>query len=404
VAAAARDSHVAALTSASPAGTVSAMKIACFARFMTLFALVLPAVLASSVNRSRADDGGPTFTFGAATSFVFDINQPDHEITDENPKTYADGESEESFNIDLVQIGASGTRGRVSYGAKFDFGDWADAVANDLEDEIALQEMYLAVDAGFALVSAGRMPTPLGYEVLEPWANANISRSRAWFYQAVSHDGAAIAGEIGSVSLMVAIVNGFHVNGGDLNNPDDEYGVIASMGVPFGSASFRLTGMYSDEEDAVRKYEINGNVGGTVERWRYGVDGTWYHGEGHVEGSADPPRPKPLDSDVWDVTAYGGATFGHWSGDARLSYTDQEGTNNNLFHRNHENVVSFTATGGYEIVEGVVLRAEYRVDSADDDIFDDDNSGLDDGNPSGLSDLVQVVQVQLLWTPATGQH
>src|SRR5205814_1400833 len=39
----------------------------------------------------RAGWTGPTFTFGAATSFVFDINQPDHQLTHENQKTYADG-------------------------------------------------------------------------------------------------------------------------------------------------------------------------------------------------------------------------------------------------------------------------------------------------------------------------
>ena len=60
-------------------------------------------------------------------------------------------------------------------------------------------------------------------------------------------------------------------------------------------------------------------------------------------------------------------------------------------------------TGGYEIIEGVVLRAEYRVDSSSERIFDDDNSSHHEDNPHGQTDLINVVNVQLMWTPATGQ-
>ncbi len=385
------DASPALLTCSASAGTVIAMK--------TLFFPVFVAtLLVGAAGLSQADEGGPTFTFGAATSFVFDVDQPDHQVTHENPKTYANGQSEESFNIDLVQLGVSGSRGRVSYGAKVDYGDWADAVADNLDDEIALQEMYLAIDAGFGVISAGRMPTPIGYEVVEPWANANISRSRGWFYQPISHDGLAIAGEVGKFNLMAAVVNGMRVSDDDINNPDDEYGVIASFGVPVGGANLRVSAIYSDEKDEVRFLELNGVVSGTFERWRYGLEGTWLDGNGH--GTV---APVPPDISVGDVTGYGGATFGNWSGDLRLSYTHQKGTNPAYADHHQEGIVSFTATGGYEIVEGVVLRAEYRIDSSNGDIFDDHNSLLGAGGPVGQTDLIHVVQVQLLWTPATGQ-
>ncbi len=348
-----------------------------------------------------ADDTGPTFTFGSSVSFAVDINQPRKQNTDENRKTYADGESEESFNIDLVQIGVSGTRSIVSYGAKFDFGDWSEAVDNDIDDEAALQEMYLAVDAGFAVFSAGRIPTPIGYEVVEPWADPNISRSRAWFYQPISHDGVAVAGVAGPVSMMAAVVNGFHTSDNDQNNPDDEYGVIASIGSRIPGADLRLSAIYSDEKDSVRKVELNGVISGSRDHWRYGLEGTWFDGDGHSHNASRAP----LDATVGDVTGYGGATFGHWSGDMRLSWTDQKGTNKNFERRNHENIVSFTLTGGYQIVEGVVLRAEYRVDSSSDRIFDDHNSYTDKvTGPYGQTDLINVVNVQLMWTPATGQN
>jgi len=358
------------------------------------------SLLLCAASTSRADDGGPTFTFGAATSFVYDFNEPDDQNTRENEKTYADGESEESFNVDLVQIGISGSRGIVTYGAKIDFGDWAEAIENDLDNSVALQEMFLAIDVGFGAISAGRMPTPIGYEVVEPWANPNISRSRAWFYQPISHDGAALSGEWKGVSMMAAVVNGMHINDNQngANNPDDEYGVIASFSVPIGDASFRFAGIYSDEKDNLSKVELNAFIAGSWKRWRYGLETTWLDGNGH---GGDP---QPPDETVYDVTGYGGATFGKWSGDLRLSYTDQEGTNGNYFTKNHDKIVSFTATGGYEIVEGVVFRVEYRVDSSNRPIFDDHNSEGTVAGAIGQTDLINVVNVQLLWTPATGQN
>jgi len=364
-------------------------------------AALAAALLVCAAAPAKADEGGPTFTFGASTSFVYDINEPDDQNTGENRKTYADGESEEAFNVDLVQIGVSGSRGIATYGAKIDFGDWTDAIEDNIDGDVALQEMFLAIDAGFGVISAGRMPTPIGYEVVEPWADPNISRSRAWFYQPISHDGAAISGEIRGVSLMAAVVNGMHINVEGANNPDDEYGVIASFSVPIGDADFRFAGIYSDEHDELSEIELNAFIAGTYERWRYGLESTWLDANGHG-GSID--NPSPPDFTVWDVTGYGGATFGKWSGDLRLSYTDEEGTNGNYFNRNHQGVVSFTATGGYEIVEGVILRAEYRVDSSDDPIFDDHNSDATQAGPVGTTDVINVVNVQLLWTPATGLH
>lgn len=357
-------------------------------------AVLLPCAATSA----QADDSGPTFTFGAATSFVYDINEPDHQNTGENRKAYADGESEESFNIDLVQLGVSGSRGIVDYGAKIDFGDWTDAIEDNIDGDVALQEMFMAVHAPWVTITAGRMPTPIGYEVVEPWANPNISRSRAWWFQPISHDGAAISGSAGPVRLMAAVVNGMTINDRGANNPDDEYGVIGSASVPIGDNDLRLSVIYSDEEDAVRDIEVNGYFAGTWDRWRYALEGTWLDGETHGPGN---PLVLP-DFSMWDVTAYGGATFDKFSADMRLSYTDQDGTNFNYFNANQEGVVSFTLTGGYEIVDGVVFRVEYRIDSSSDPVFDDHNSGATVAGPFGQTDLLNVVQAQLMWTPATG--
>src|SRR5688572_11140348 len=380
-----------------------------------LAAFVAALCQCAATNAAAADAGGPNFTFGASTSFVYDINEPsggckvdaagnpdplpqDCAVTGENRKAYADGESEESFNIDLVQLGVSGTRGIVDYGAKIDFGDWTDAIEDNIDGDVALQEMFMAIHVPYVTITAGRIPIPIGYEVLEPWANANISRSRAWWIQPISHDGAALSGALGPVTLMAAVVNGMHISEDGANNPDDEYGVIGSLGVPLGETDIRFSVIYSDEEDKIRNVELNAYVAGTYDRWRYALETTWLDGDTHGDAPVLP------DITVWDVTGYGGATFGSFSGDLRLSYTDQDGTNLNYFNANQEGIVSFTATGGYEIVEGVVVRAEYRIDSSSDDVFDDDDSGADVAGPFGQDDIVNVIQLQLLWTPATGQN
>ena len=62
---------------------------------------------------ASTDDEGPNFTFGASTSFGFDINEPSasNSALGQNILTYSSMEQDESFNIDLVQIGINGQHG-----------------------------------------------------------------------------------------------------------------------------------------------------------------------------------------------------------------------------------------------------------------------------------------------------
>ena len=78
--------------------------------------------LISSAGLAIADGDGPNVTMGASASFTYDINDPDQFTSTANTALYGSREQDESFNIDLVQIGLSGERGAVSYGAKIDLG------------------------------------------------------------------------------------------------------------------------------------------------------------------------------------------------------------------------------------------------------------------------------------------
>jgi len=350
---------------------------------------------AESTGAAQASDG-PNFTFGASTSYTYDFNDPDYQ-NGVNEMLYSNMEEHQSFNIDLLQLGISGTRGPVSYGAKLDYGDLAKFVDSSWtdDDSFSLQEMYLAIDAGPVVVTAGRMPTPIGYEVIEPWANPNISRSRAFMFQPINHDGAAVSAEFGDFNAMFGVVNGFNVTDPAVNNPDDEYGLIAALGAAVGDLDLRLAGIWSQEGDTMNRYEINGVLAGNYNNCRYGVESTYYDGSSFDKDS--------LEASMWDVTLYGGGTWGPWSADLRTSFTRElDATWDNYVAAapdiaDNNEIWSFTATGGYEVTDGVVVRAEYRLDVSDKDIFTDDDSV--GGSPDQLDN---VVSVQLLWTPATG--
>ena len=102
---------------------------------------IIGAFLVGSAGVASADDEGPNFTFGASTSFAYDINEPNagNPARANNSIFYPNMENEdESFNIDLVQIGVSGERGMVSYAATIDLGDLAAFAGDSSDGDIAL--------------------------------------------------------------------------------------------------------------------------------------------------------------------------------------------------------------------------------------------------------------------------
>ena len=91
------------------------------------------------------------WSFGMSTSYVYDFGDPEQNINGAPPGFvplnslgYASLEQDEAFNIDLVQLGATGQRGALSYGAKIDYGDLAKLAGDSSDGDIALQEAYIA--------------------------------------------------------------------------------------------------------------------------------------------------------------------------------------------------------------------------------------------------------------------
>jgi len=342
--------------------------------------LVALATIGGGPNLTAAQENeGPTFVFGASTSILWDINDPDDPGF--NAATYSSFEQDESFNIDLVQLGVSGSRGRASYGATLDFGDLAAAAGDSADGDVALQTAFLSYDFDGAGVTAGRFGTPIGYEVLEPWGNAHISRSWGWSAQPINHDGIHVHGQAGILEAMIGAVNGFTVADTDGNDIDDEKGVIGSVAAAINDAlGLYFAGIFTEEEDTTDTLMLNAIVSGSVPaggEMSYAIEGNWRQ---------DDPEGAPT-TEFWNVTGYLGMAFGAAGFAVRADYTDDEGI---VVPVAGTGLWGVTLTGSYALVDGVTVRLEYRHDDADEDVF---------GDGSSLDDTLDTIQAQVIWTP-----
>ncbi len=348
---------------------------------------VAGAFLVGLAGVAQADDEGPNFTFGASASFTFDANDPKGPAG-LNGATYASQEQDESFNIDLVQIGVNGQRGRVGYGAKVDLGDLAALAGDSSDGDIALQEAYLTYDADGLGAMAGRFATPIGYEVLEPWGNANISRSWAWQAQPINHDGITINGSADVVDIMVGVVNNFTVGDTAGNDIDDEKGIIASVGAGLSDElNLYVAGIFTEEGDSVDRTLINTILSGAIDA---GGSGLRYA----IEGNYSEMDPKSgAAAELWNVGVYAGTDIGPAAIDLRWDYTDDEGQLASILGFTSPGDLelwSITLTGSVALADGVDFRLEYRHDDADASIFNDNAS---------TDDTIDTVQFQVVWHP-----
>jgi len=340
---------------------------------------------AASAEEECCKPDGPQWSFGASTSYTYDFNRPDAFPLSgiANEVAYPSREQDESFNIDLVQLGVSGQRGRVGYAAKLDYGDLA-RLAGDSEDgDIALQEAYLTYDGDGVGVRLGRFATPIGYEVVEPWGNAQASRSWAWQAQPINHDGLTFGGTADVIDVMIGVVNNFTVADQDIlaNDADDEKGVIVSLAAGV-SETFNLyvSGLYTEEQDTLDigavDVIVSGNLKISETGLRYAIEG-YYRRDDPDNASADT---------LWSVAAYLGHRLGGpFSFSSRIEYFEDEGI---LLPDTH--VLSLTPTLSIELVDGVDFRVEYRFDKSGDDVFLDDSSD---------EDAIHTLSGQLVWSP-----
>jgi hypothetical protein len=355
------------------------------------------AMIASFAGIAQAqDESGPQWTFGFSSSYVYDFNDPNSKgLGSANSGAYASQEQDEAFNIDMVQLGVSGQRGRVGYAATVDYGDLAKLAGDSSDGDIALETAYLTYDADGIGAMLGRFGTPIGYEVLSPWGNAQIGRSWSWQAQPINHDGLTISGSADVVDVMIGVVNRYTVADQPIgvNDENDEKGIIASIGAGINDGlNIYVSGLYTEDRFGLGTSGTSNDIGqvnaivsgmftlGEESDIRYAVEGNFR--EVDSDGASG-------DQELWSAVGYLGTDCGPVAIDGRVEYLDDD--DGQLFGINSNNVWSFTLTGAIALVEGVDLRVEYRHDEADKDTF---------GDGSSLDDSMDLIQAQVVWHPA----
>jgi len=334
-------------------------------------AIVAAVALAGFATVASADD----VSVGASVSYGLDLNDP--ASGSGNSSVYGGmNADDEAFGVDLVQVGVSGSRGDVSYAATINFGDLASA-ADDTEsgDSAQLAIANIAYDAGGVTVTAGRFGTPIGYEVLEPWGNGNISRSYGWQAQPINHDGVTVSTAVGGADLTLGVVNNFTVADG-ANDADDEMGFIAALGTSVGDWSLNLSGIVTEESDTTDITMGNLILSGELGGMPLAIAANYRENDATTK------------TEMTGVALYTSTSVGSADLDLRLDFIDDEGITTSA----DTEVWAVTVTASWALADGVDLRLEYRHDDADDAIFNDDSAG-------GTDDALDTVQAQLVWSP-----
>jgi len=359
---------------------------------MRALALVVAGLLlATTAGLAAADDDGPHFTFGASTSYTYDIGEPDPGANNFIYYGALEPGSSESFNIDLVQIGVNGQRDGLAYSAKLDFGDLAVLAENTLgvggDGDVGIQEAYVAYSFDPIIVTAGRFPTPIGYEVLEPWGNAHISRSRAWSLQPISHDGLTVSTQTGGIDVTVGVANSFYITDDAVNDLDDGKSVLASIGGAAGDVDLSVAGIYGKDVDQGFGHKLDLWLANGIASTSIGDVGV------AIEGNyrEDNPEGGNPDAQTWNVTAYVGVDIGPTTFDVRGDYGDYELA---IPGGDLGDIWSVTTTLGIPLSDGVAFRVEYiHVQSPDTDLFDFDASDF------SSDDTADILQAQVVWNP-----
>jgi hypothetical protein len=316
---------------------------------------------------------------GIATSYQYNFNDPDSNLT----SLRAFDRDHNSFVLDLFQLQVSRAPGEdgVGFVTKIDFGklaerlgtDWdGDGTAGNVAEEqnsIEIQEAFITYNfPGLPdlQVKAGKFATPIGAEVIEPWANPNISRSMqfAWGIPYI-HTGATASYAFGpQVSLMLGIVNGWD-NAVDSNDGKSFLGSLAIT--PVEQFSLLVNGIYGAEQadrgdskrglfDIVATIKpvenfaiiLNYDYGNETDLG-VGGDADWNAFSGILSYDIVEGLPMPIgfafrgevfdDSDGTRLPTLGGAGFGSFQSAAEI-------------------------TGTFKLVlaEGLMFRTEYRYD------------------------------------------
>ena len=332
---------------------------------------------------------------GIATSYQYNLNDPDSDIT----SLRSFDKDHNSFSLDLFQLQISRAPGEdgVGFMTKVNFGKIAERMASDWDGDgtignvaeeqnsVELQDAFITYNfPGLPdlQIKAGKFVTPIGAEVIEPWANPNVSRSLAFSWAIpFTHTGATASYAFGSqASLMLGVVNGWD----NVIDSNDGKSFLGSLAItPVDQFALLLNGMYGAEQpdrgdskrglfDAVATIKPVDNFAiilnydyGNESDLGVGGDAEWNAFSGIISVDVPEVLPVPIgfalrgeyfdDSDGTRLPTPGGAGFG-----------------------DYQNAWEITTTFKVVLAEGLMFRTEYRYDAAENSLYEKRLVGDDD--------------------------
>jgi hypothetical protein len=334
---------------------------------------------------------------GIATSYMYDFNNPDSH----NVSLRAFDRDSNSFVLDLFQLEVSRAPGEdgVGFVTKVNFGKIAERMAADWDGDgtignvaeeqnsVELEEAYITYNPpGLPdfQVKAGKFVTMMGAEVIEPWRNANVSRSLAFTWAIpLTHTGVMTSYAISEqASVTLGIVNGWD------NVVDSNDGKSVHAGVtitPVEQFSLAITGMYGAEQPD-NGYSKRGlaDVVATIKpiddfvitlNYDYGNESGLGIGGNEqwnaFSGILAYDIPELL------VVPIGFALRGEYFDDSDGTRLQPQLQSGDAGYGQYQNAWEVTGTFKVVLAKGLMFRTEYRYDSAKKNLYDDDHSGDD---------------------------
>jgi hypothetical protein len=316
----------------------------------------------------------------ASVAYTFNANRP---VGDNNQARVFDGKTD-TVGLDVVELvverpvgdpGSAGFRFDLTAGSALpeltaSSGLFRDPDTGEAED-VDLQQAYVSyvapVGAGLRL-DVGKFVTHMGYELIEGYDGYNDHYSRSiLFGYAIpfTHTGAKLSYPISdALSAMVMVANGWD------NVQDNNSGKTLGAQVIYktGPATLYFNGVAGPEQA-----DENGN-------WRVVGDfvGTATFGAATVGVNADYGFEQDAVGGTESAAWYGAAVYGKYALSpsvdlaARAEYFDDPDAVRGI----GTSVFEGTVTPSLKLGDAVVLRADFRLDVASDDIFVTDDSPM----------------------------
>lgn len=303
----------------------------------------------------------------------FDLNAV--KLALEKPLTDAN-ELQAGFRVDLMMGEDVHSIGKLNRGTLSDF-----------SDDIFLEQAFVQfrVPWGNGLdFKVGKFVSLMGYEVMERPANLNISYGNLFTQAPHWHTGVMASYKFNDmVDAKFGVVNGWDTDnnlGGDPGfGMEDGYGLTASVNLtaPGGNANLQNSIYYGiNSQDQFSQFLLDTD-NGYVFVWD--MWGNWVPkfandklllGFNTVFGNATITTFQNGDETTW----WGAALYAKYqftdvfslAGRFDYLHNDDSGKVGNDFNRQNVDIWSWTTTASFDIIENMMLRAEYRVDFGED--------------------------------------